>query len=421
MDNYSAKRILNANITKTMGCTDIGVVGYIASIGAYILRNKTIDTVKLVMSEELYKNSVNVGIPGLRKSGLDKALALGILLKNPKKQLSVFETVTNDDIEKIESLLETIDVSISHKRFENTVLFEQLTITSKEGDKATITIEDAYDNVTNVTRNGETLKDFEKDALISRVNKYTIESYDDILNFVNKKDFSELEELFDIAKIQYDNAREAIKEEKGNYLVEHLREPQKTCLYDLSNFLRKHITVPSRKRMMGDIYTVYGVAGSGNLGIGTLVTPMFLADAMEVDEITRKQMIVLSFFTSVYVKQEMSIVTVLCGTGHATGCSSAAVTTFVKEGTNDQIKEAINLYLSSSMGFVCDGAKVSCTYKVSFAAMNGMIAGKMVLDNPGSCDGFGLNKTNVDQTIKNLGKLNNEILSNANKGIIELI
>ena len=33
------------------------------------------------------------------------------------------------------------------------------------------------------------------------------------------------------------------------------------------------------------------------------------------------------------------------------------------------------------MGFICDGAKLSCTHKVSFAGMNGMIAAKMVLDN----------------------------------------
>ena len=82
VDIQKAISILNANISKTMGCTDIGVVGYIASIGAYTLRNKKIRSVHLIMSEELYKNSVNVGVPGLRASGLDKALALGILLKN---------------------------------------------------------------------------------------------------------------------------------------------------------------------------------------------------------------------------------------------------------------------------------------------------------------------------------------------------
>ena len=117
----------------------------------------------------------------------------------------------------------------------------------------------------------------------------------------------------------------------------------------------------------------------------------------------------------------MNIVTVLCGTGHATGCSAAAVTTCIQGGTANQIKESINLYLSTSMGFVCDGAKVSCTYKVSFAAMNGMISAKMVIDGNHICDGTGLNKVDVDKTIKNLGKLNNEILNSANKGIIDLI
>lgn len=421
LDNFTAKRLLDGNMTKTMGCTDIGIVGYIASIGAYILRNSTIKSVDLLMSEELYKNSVNVGIPGLRKSGLDKALALGILLKDPKKQLSVFESVTNDDIDQIESLLEQIDVTISYKKFNDTVLYEELFLTSIEGDEARIIIRDNYDNVVSVTRNGEVLKEFEREALIERVSKYKIDNYDEILDFVEQADFTDLDELFRIAKEQYDSAREEIKKEGGNFLVEDLRDAQKDCLYDLSNFLRKHIAVPSRKRMLGDIYTVYGVAGSGNLGIGTLVTPMFLSDAFKLNEQETQKLVVLSFLTSVYVKQEMSIVTVLCGTGHATGCSAAAVTAHVKGGTRNQIKEAINLYLSTSMGFVCDGAKVSCTYKVSFAGMNGIISGKMVIDNHHQCDGFGLNSVNVDRTIKNLGILNNEILNNANKGIIDLI
>lgn len=421
MDIAQAERLLNANLTKTMGCTDIGVVGYIASIGAYILRNKRIKSVKLVMSEELYKNSVNVGIPGLKKSGLDNALALGLLLKNPKQKLSVFESVTNDDIDKIESLLEDIDVDISYKKYENTVLYEELTITSCEGDSATIIIKDAYDNVESVIRNGEKLDEFEKDALIERVNIYTISSYDEILEFVEYGDFSGLGDLFHTSELQYQSAREEIKIEGGNYLVEDLREAQKDCMYDLSNFLRQHITVPSRKRMEGDIYTVYGVAGSGNLGIGTLITPMFLAHALKLSNKEREKLIVLSFLTSVYIKQEMSIVTVLCGTGHATGCSSAAVTAYVKGGSANQIKEAINLYLSTSMGFVCDGAKVSCTYKVSFAAMNGMISAKIVVDGNHVSDGSGISKVDVDKTIRNLGKLNNEVLNSANKGIIDLI
>jgi len=421
LDNFTAKRILESNLTKTMGCTDIGVVGYIASIGAYILRHSKIKTIDLLMSEELYKNSVNVGVPGLKKSGLDKALALGILLKDPKKQLSIFESVTNDDINQIEALLQDIAVTIKHKRFGDTVLYEELYMTTHEGDEVRIIIKDFYDNVVSVVRNGEKLLEYEKEALIGRVNQYKIEKYDEIYDFAVKGDFEGLDELFNIAKIQYESAREEIKKQGGNFLVEDLTKEQKSCSFDVSNLLREHIEVPARKRMIGDIYTVYGVAGSGNLGIGTLVTPMFLSDVYELSEIERDKLIILSFYTSVYIKQEMNIVTVLCGTGHATGCSSAACITYAKGGTKEQIKDAINLYLSTSMGFVCDGAKVSCTYKVSFAAMNGIIAGKMVLDQSVSCDGFGLNKTDVDQTIRNLGKLNNEILNSANKGIIDLI
>lgn len=421
MDNMIAKRILQGNLTKTMGCTDIGVVGYIASIGAYILRNSKIKSIDLLMSEELYKNSVNVGVPGVGKSGLDKAIALGTLLKNPKKQLSVFESVTTDDVEKIESLLSEIKVTINHKKFVDSQIYEELYMTSYEGDEVKIIIKDFYDNVVSVVRNGEKLPEFEKVALLERVNKYQIEKYDEILDFIEQEDFEGLDELFRIANMQYESAREEIKKIHPEFLVENLSENQKNCAYDISNLLREYIEVPSKKRMVGDVYTVYGVAGSGNLGIGTLITPLLLSDVFDLSDLERKKLVSLSFFTSVYLKQEMSVVTVLCGTGHATGSSSAACYAYVKHASRQKIKDAINLYLSTSMGFVCDGAKVSCSYKVSFAAMNGLIAGKMVTDQAVSCDGFGLTKVDVDQTIRNLGKLNNEILYTANKGIISLI
>ncbi len=45
LDKRQVAQLLKTNITKTMGCTDIGVVGYIASIGAYTLRNTEIKSV----------------------------------------------------------------------------------------------------------------------------------------------------------------------------------------------------------------------------------------------------------------------------------------------------------------------------------------------------------------------------------------
>jgi len=421
LETETVKKIVSANLTKTMGCTDIGVVGYIASIGSYVLKGNKIKRVNLVMSEELYKNAVNVGVPGLKKSGLDKALALGILLRNPEKQLSVFESVTKDDIEKVSSFLDEIDVTISHKRFDHTVLYEDLEIEAVNGDIAKIRIEDSYDNVVSVEFNGELLQDFDKDRLVKKATKPQIKSYDEILDFVENGDFSDLDILFSTADIQYENARHEIRLLGKKFLIEDLKETERNCFYDLSNYLRKHIIVPSKKRMEGDVFTVYGVAGSGNLGIGTLISPLFLAHALNLSDELRKKLVVLSFLTSVYVKQKMSIVTVLCGTGHATGCSTAAVTAYIKKGNRDQIKKAINLYLSTSMGFVCDGAKLSCTNKVAFAAMNGLISGKMATDDEDVCDGTGLNKIDIEQSLTNLGKLNNEILKGANKGIIELI
>ena len=51
MNKSEVLELLDRNITKTMGCTDIGVVGYIASIGAYVLKDKKISDLELKISE----------------------------------------------------------------------------------------------------------------------------------------------------------------------------------------------------------------------------------------------------------------------------------------------------------------------------------------------------------------------------------
>ncbi len=62
-------------------------------------------------------------------------------------------------------------------------------------------------------------------------------------------------------------------------------------------FIENIITVPSKKRVEGDIYTVYRVASSGTLGI----TPLYLARGLKLSN-RDKKIIVLLFLTSVYVK-----------------------------------------------------------------------------------------------------------------------
>jgi L-cysteine desulfidase len=421
MNTTMVKSLLKQNITKTIGCTDIGVVGYIASIGADIVGHRDIKSIHLLMSDELYKNSVNVGIPGLRKSGLKHALALGFMIKDPKKQMSVFEDVATIESKRFETFLKEIPIHIEHQKFDDKVLYIALEIETVFQDIVKVMIQDQYENVVYASFNDQRLTAYEHRTIKDESLHFEIASYDDLYDFVQKKDFSELNDLFEIAKQQYDTAREEMKLVYPNMLCEKMNPEQKACPMSISNCLKAHIEVLSKKRMIGDIVTIYGVAGSGNLGIGTLVTAMFLSDVFSLDDIKRKQMIILAFLTSVYVKQGMQVVTVLCGTGHATGASSAACYSFSQDGNLEQVKDAINLYLSSSMGFICDGAKVSCTYKISFAAMNGMIAANMVMDQNINCDGFGLNKMNLDDTIKNLSKLNNEILNGANKGIISLI
>jgi L-cysteine desulfidase len=166
MNNTMVKSLLKQNITKTIGCTDIGVVGYIASIGADIVGHRDIKSIHLLMSDELYKNSVNVGIPGLRKSGLKHALALGFMIKDPKKQMSVFEDVATIESKRFETFLKEIPIHIEHQKFDDKVLYIALEIETVFQDIVKVMIQDQYENVVYASFNDQRLTAYEHRTIL---------------------------------------------------------------------------------------------------------------------------------------------------------------------------------------------------------------------------------------------------------------
>lgn len=68
--------ILRSEIEPTAGCTDPGSVYLAAAVAAHAL-GACPETIEVLVSPNLYKNGVSVGIPGTGRKGLRLAAALG--------------------------------------------------------------------------------------------------------------------------------------------------------------------------------------------------------------------------------------------------------------------------------------------------------------------------------------------------------
>ncbi|MEF2793875.1 MAG: serine dehydratase subunit alpha family protein, partial [Hydrogeniiclostridium sp.] len=87
--------ILKSEISPALGCTEPAAVALAVAYAAHELSSEPI-SIEVNVSRYIFKNGMNVGIPGTGMIGLDIAVALGALSAAPEKQLLVLNGLSDE-------------------------------------------------------------------------------------------------------------------------------------------------------------------------------------------------------------------------------------------------------------------------------------------------------------------------------------
>ena len=418
--------ILIEDVKPAMGCTEPVAVA-LACAKAKELLGEEIIKHKVLVSPNVYKNGLCVGIPGTDRVGLKISVALGFIGGESKNGLRVLETITKEEVKIAEEYMDNTPISVSPANTKEKVYIEVLL--EGKNNTSRVVIRNKHDNFVYLESNGEVLLAEEKiDETIS-----TFESLEDnVLDIITIKELVQSVEEMEFKDIEFLLEGISMNEQIANYGLENkigvgvgygMKQSIEKGLLgdDLMNNAMMITAAAADARMNGVKLPVMSSNGSGNNGITAILPIVAYNKKFPQSDERLARALAISHLVTAYVKNFTGRLSAVCGCGVAASTGATAGISWLMNGNIKQIEGAMENIVASLSGMICDGAKSGCSLKLassaSAAIQNAIIATQDCIVPPLT----GIVGTSVEESIRNLGKVADKGMTSTDEVIINVM
>ena len=383
--------------------------------------NKPPEKITVLLSANILKNAMGVGIPGTGMIGLPIAVALGALIGKSAYQLEVLKDSTPDAVEAGKRFIEEKRINISLKDDIEEKLYIEVCCEA-DTDKATAIIAGGHTCFTYIMHNG--------DILLDKQTTSCIEEEEDVLDLTLRKvnDFAmttsldDIRFILDTARLNKTAAERSFEGEYGHGLGKILRGTYEHRIMGDSVFshILSYTSGACDARMAGAMIPVMSNSGSGNQGISATLPVLVYAEENGKSEEELIRALMLSHLTVIYIKQSLGRLSALCGCVVAATGSSCGIT-WLMGGTYEQVAYAVQNMIANLTGMICDGAKPSCALKVTTGVSTAVLSAIMAMENRCVTSVEGIIDEDVDQSIRNLTKIGSKGMNETDKLVLEIM
>ena len=411
--------LINREVVPAIGCTEPAAVSLCVAKATEVLGTLP-EKIELRLSGNIIKNAMGVGIPGTGMIGLPIAVALGASVGKSEYGLEVLRDVTPEAVEEGKRYIAEKRISVKLAEDAPSNLHIDVTVHA-DGHSGRAVISRAHTNFIFISHDYEIL-------LEEKPQKEESASTDDIkLNLAMVYDFamnSPLDEISFILKAKELNlaaAQLAFDGKYGHSLGSTIRSAGTKYFGDTPmEHMVAYTSAACDARMGGAPVAVMSNSGSGNQGItATMPVVSFAKDINATEEQTIRALI-LSHLTSIYIKQSLGRLSALCGCVVAsTGASSALV--YLMGGGYPEICAAVKNMVANLTGMICDGAKPSCSMKISSGVSTAMMSAMLAVNGKCVTSAEGIVCDCVDTTIRNLTSIGREAMQETDRLVLKIM
>lgn len=414
-------RLIKREVVPAVGCTEPVAVALCVAKAKETL-GETPEKIDLRLSGNIIKNAMGVGIPGTGMIGLPIAIALGVLVGKSEYGLEVLQDVGPEAVEKGKKYIadDRINISLAADAPSNL----HIDVIATSGNKsARAVISGAHTNFVLIEKDDEVLlkKESGEKASSDTADKDPELDLQTVYDYAMTAPLDEISFILEAKRLNLAAAEYALSGNYGHSLgstVEHYGE-QFFGDTPVAHAI-KYTSAACDARMGGAKVAVMSNSGSGNQGItATLPVVSYAQDINATEEETIRALI-MSNLTSIYIKQSLGRLSALCGCVVAsTGAASALV--YLMGGGFSQICDAVKNMVANLTGMICDGAKPSCSMKISSGVSTAMMSAMLAMKGQAVSSAEGIVADNVDDTIHNLTKIGRESMQATDQLVLQIM
>ena len=415
--------ILREELVPAMGCTEPIAIAYAAAILRHALGVEP-TALQVELSGNIIKNVKSVIVPATDgMHGIEAAVAAGIVAGCPDRRLEVLCALKPADAEHIRAFLAQMTPTVCELDTKHP--FELVMtghgVTDGQAVSVRVHLIDRHTNVLSVERNGEDLTEryrYGEGAEVTACADRSLLNVQDIVTFAEEVDLTEVKPLLErqIA-MNMAIAEEGLRNEYGASIGRLLYNGGH-C--DLRTMARAYAAAGSDARMNGCELPVCIISGSGNQGMTASVPVVIYARRWHTDEETLLRALLVSNLITVHQKTGIGCLSAYCGAISA-GCGCGCGISYLAGGRFREIAHTLVNAVAILSGTICDGAKASCAAKIAMAVEAGIMGYDMMRSGRQFYGGDGIVTKGVENTIRNIGRLARDGMSETDREIIRIM
>lgn len=405
------ENVIHCDVKAACGCTEPVTIA-LAACHAARQAGGTARSIRLNVSTNLFKNAMEVGIPGTGGAhGISLAAALGIHAPHPTPNLGLLSDINASWLEKATRLVEQGSVSL-HIDHEQSGLRIEAFVESDQGTGRAV-IAESHENLTLLEKNGQIIKKSEPKAgaassdVIDRRRAVAELPFTDLYNALPLLSRKTCDFLMSGVEMNRKVAEAGLQGEGSLRIGQTYRKLLESGWMgnDLTNRAKLLTSAAVDARMSGCSLPVMTSAGSGNQGLTVTLPLSILAEQLHSTRDRLTEALALAHAITSILKYHTGTLSAMCGCVVCAGSGLTAGASHLLGGGIDTIGAAVNNMVAGITGIICDGAKVGCAVKLvcavdaafqgAFMAMEGL---RLPLSN-------GVIGNTIEESLKNIGRI----------------